>query len=295
MIASNKTVAGLIGDVGRTLTAAVRMPNAIHKAVSASQKYVDDLWHRREFAWYMALGNLKSRNASTTLGLFWWVLNPMLLGGVYYLVFGVILGVSRDLAYLLSGMFVFYYTSTALTGGANSIISNSKLLVNLSFPRLIMPIVAIIEAGVGFLASIPALYLIIGLRYGIWPGLEILWAFPLAFVIQTVFNLGLAAITARIAVPFRDINNLLPYISRMWLYVSPIIIPASFVVDLVAPWDTLYKINPLVPIIGLYRTALLGYPFESWMLIAGLAWSLGLATVAIAMFVKYEGQMARYL
>ncbi len=243
----------------------------------------------------MAMGNLKARNASTTLGLFWWVLNPLLLGAVYYIVFGIVLGVSRDLAYLLSGMFVFYYTSTALTGGANSIISNSRLLVNLSFPRLIMPIVAVIEAGVGFLASIPALYLIIGPTQGAWPGIDFLWLFPIVFVVHTVFNLGLAAIAARIAVPFRDINNLLPYVNRIWLYMSPIIIPATFVDDLTTPWDTLFNLNPLVPIIGLYRTALLGYPFESWMLGASLAWAFGLATISIASFVKYEGRMARYL
>ncbi len=271
------------------------MANKLGRFTAATEKYIRDLWSRREFAWYMALGNLKARNASTALGLFWWVLNPLLLGGVYYLVFGVILSVSRDLSYLLSGMFVFYYTATTLTGGANSIISNSRLLVNLSFPRLIMPIVAITEAGIGFLASIPALYLIIGFNDGIWPSWNILWGLPIAFAIQTVFNLGLAAITARIAVPFRDINNLLPYVSRIWLYVSPIIIPASYVLSLEAPWDTIYKINPLVPIIGLYRTALLNYPFESWMLYAGLAWAVGLSTVAIAVFVKYEGRMARYL
>ncbi len=269
-------------------------PNRATKA-EAVKRYLSDLWNRREFAWYMAMGNLKARNASTVLGLFWWVLNPLLLGAVYYLIFGIILNVSRDLSYLLSGMFVFYYTSTSMTGGANSIISNSRLLVNLSFPRLIMPIVAIIEAGVGFLASIPALYLIIGPSDGVWPGIDFLWIFPIAFAIQTVFNLGLAAITARVAVPFRDINNLLPYVSRIWLYLSPIIIPASFVAELESPWDTLYNLNPLVPIIGLYRTALLGYPFESWMLYAGVAWAVGLSTIAIAMFVKYEGRMARYL
>lgn len=266
-----------------------------HPRLAAVRIYVATLWTRREFAWYMAMGNLKARNASTTLGLFWWVLNPLLLGAVYFLVFGIVLGVSRDLSYLLSGMFVFYYTSTALTGGANSIISNSRLLVNLSFPRLIMPIVAITEAGVGFLASVPALYLIIGPSQGAWPGIEILWLFPLVFAIHTVFNLGLAAIAARVAVPFRDINNLLPYVNRIWLYLSPIIIPATFVDDLASPWDTLFNLNPLVPIIGLYRTALLGYPFEIWMLGAATAWAVGLATVSIAAFVKYEGRMARYL
>jgi ABC-type polysaccharide/polyol phosphate export permease len=158
-----------------------------------------------------------------------------------------------------------------------------------------MPIVAVTEAGVGFLASIPALYLIIGPTQGDWPGVEMLWLFPIVFAIHTLFNLGLAAITARIAVPFRDINNLLPYVSRIWLYLSPIIIPATFVDDLTSPWNTLFNLNPLVPIIGLYRTALLGYPLETWMLVASAGWALGLATIAIAGFVKYEGRMARYL
>ena len=63
----------------------------------------------------MAMGNLRSRNASTALGLVWWVLNPLLMGLVYYVVFGIILDVSRDLSYLLSGIFVFYYTSTSVS------------------------------------------------------------------------------------------------------------------------------------------------------------------------------------
>ena len=100
--------------------------------------YVTDLWSRREFAWYLAIGNLKARNASTALGLFWWVLNPLLLGLVYFLVFGVIFGDSRPddyIAYLLAGMFAFHFTSQSMTGGANSILQNSKLLVNLKRHR----------------------------------------------------------------------------------------------------------------------------------------------------------------
>ena len=172
----------------------------------AASQYLDSLWSRREFAWYMATGNLRSRNASTALGLMWWVLNPLLMGLVYYVVFGIILDVSRDLSYLLSGIFVFYYTSTSITSGANSIIQNTRMLVNLQFPRLVMPITALIETGIGFLVSIPALYLIIGFLFplvtgdpGVWPTWQIIVLFPIAFVIQSVFNLGLASLAARLA------------------------------------------------------------------------------------------------
>lgn len=243
----------------------------------------------------MAMGNLRSRNASTALGLVWWVLNPLLMGAVYYLVFGIILGISRDLSYLLSGVFVFYYTSTSITTGANSIIQNRALLVNLQFPRLIMPITAIIEAGVGFLTSIPALYLIIGPSQGVWPPKRILVLFPIIFVIQSVFNLGLAALTARVTVPFRDVTNLIPHLLRIWFYLSPILYAVERFEELPGYATTLFHLNPMVPILSVYRSALLGYRFDPMDLAFSAAWAFGLAAVALTSFIRYEGKMARYL
>ena len=252
----------------------------------------------------MAMGNLRSRNASTSLGLVWWVLNPLLMALVYWLVFGLILNVgeSRDLPYLLSGIFVFYFTSTAVTTGANSIIQNTRLLVNLQFPRLIMPITGLIEAAVGFLVSIPALYLIIGpitalidSERAVWPSMSLVAILPLAFAIQVVFNLGLSASTARLAVPFRDINNLIPHLLRIWLYLSPILYSAEQFDKLAQPWQTLARLNPMVPILDVYRSALLGLPLD-WSQV-GLAsvWAIGVVSIAVVSFVRYEGQMARYL
>lgn len=262
----------------------------------AASNYLSTLWARREFAWYMALGNLRSRNASTALGLVWWVVNPLLMGLVYYVVFGIILDVSRDLPYLLSGIFVFYFTSTSVTSGANSIIQNTRLLVNLQFPRLIMPITAIIETSVGFLVSIPALYLIIGPIWDVWPTTSFVLLFPVAFVIQLTFNLGLASLTARLAVPFRDILNLIPHLLRIWLYLSPILYSASlFEEELPEGWAIIANLNPMVPILGVYRTALLGYPFDLGQLAFAAGWAVALAAVAITVFVRFEGKMARYL
>ena len=254
------------------------------------------LWSRREFAWYMAMGNLRARNASTVLGLVWWVINPLLMGLVYYVVFGQILGVARDLSYLLAGIFVFYYTATSITTGANSIILNTKLLVNLQFPRLIMPITAVTETAVGFLVSIPALYLIIGPSYGIWPTASFFVLFPVVFVVQTVFNLGLASLTARLVVPFRDILNLVPHLLRIWLYLSPILYSADlFDEKLPEGWAFIANLNPMVPFLGVYRSALLGYEFEPQQLLMASLWAFGVAAYAIYVFVRFEGKMARYL
>lgn len=262
------------------------------------RNYLVDLWSRREFAWYLAAGNLKARNASTALGLFWWVLNPLLLGLVYFLVFGLIFaGDSRPddyVAYLLSGMFVFHFTHQSMTGGANSILQNSKLLANLKFPRMVLLISAIIESGVGFLASLLVFYAIAGVAAGITPSWDAVWL-AILIPLQTVMNLGLAALVARLAIPFRDINNFLPYATRLWLYLSPIIWPLTLLEGQPEAFRTLVEINPMFHVIGMYRTALMGYPFDPVYLLTASIWAFGLFLLGSALFVTYENRMVRYL
>lgn len=265
------------------------------------RRYVTDLWGRREFAWFLAMGNLKARNASTVLGLFWWVLNPLLLGLVYFFVFGILFGGSSRpegyIAYLLSGMFVFHFTNQSMTGGANAILQNSKLLANLKFPRLVLLISSLIESGVGFLASLLVFYTIAWPTTGAHPSRYTL-LLAVVFPIQILFNLGLSAIVARLAVPFRDINNFLPYINRLWLYLSPIIWQLTFLDDADPAIQTLVELNPMFHIIALYRSALIGnpdYPFQLDNLWPALAWALAVFLVGVAGFVRSETRMVRYL
>jgi teichoic acid transport system permease protein len=256
--------------------------------------YVSQLWRRRDFAWFLAKGNIKARHASTTLGILWWVLNPLLLGLVYFFVFGFLIPSGRDIAYLLSGMFVFHFSSQALSGGAGSILQNSKLLVNISFPRLILPISHLLESAFGFGASLLVLYAIIIPLKGIWPTTSIL-LLAIVFPLQLLFNLGLGAITARLAVPFRDIQNLLVYINRLWLYTSPIIWPLTLLDRLAPATQRIMQVNPMFSLISVYRSALLGYPLDMNALVTAALWSAGVFVVGVAVFVKYEGRMVRYL
>lgn len=269
--------------------------------VGRAVEYLQELWRRREFAMALGLGNLKARNASTSLGLFWWVLNPLLLGGVYFLVFGILFGGRRPddfLVYLLSGMFPFHFTSQSMTGGANSIIQNARLLANLRFPRLLLPISTLIEALVGFLASLVVLFGVVAVS-GILLDRDYfsfrLAYLPLIIAIHLVFNLGLGSITARLAVPFRDINNLLPYINRIWLYLTPIIWPLSFIESADNWIKTLVRLNPMFDIVGLYRSAILGNPLIMDQVVGAILWAVAIAVIGVTLFVKHEGHMVRYL
>lgn len=260
-----------------------------------------DLWNRREFAWFLAMGNLKARNASTALGLAWWVLNPLLLGLVYFFVFGILFaGGNRPpdyIAYLLSGMFAFHFTNQAMTGGANAVLQNAKLLANLKFPRMVLLISSLIESGVGFLASILVFYAIAWPITGIHPSRYTL-LLVVVFPVHVLFNLGLSAMVARLAVPFRDINNFIPYINRLWLYLTPIIWPLSFLDNQGPVVRGLVELNPMFHIVELYRAALIGHPtyvFTWGDLIPALAWALGVFIVGVALFIRYETRMVRYL
>ena len=257
--------------------------------------YMKELWRRREFAWFLAMGNFKARNASTTLGLFWWVLNPILLSLVYFFVFGLIFPGARDIVYLMSGMFVFHFSAQSLTGGANSILQNSKLLVNLKFPRLVLPLANILESLIGFLVSLAVLLAVQAVLRGTVPGVSILLLFvvvPLHFI----FNLGLASIAGRLAVPYRDINNFIPYFNRVWLYLSPIIWPLSFLeADAAQSFAEFADKNPLFAFISVYRAALIGHPLDPNMLVASVLWAVVVGVVGVGVFVRYEGKIARHL
>lgn len=275
-----------------TLTASQR------PSLSGWRRYLRDLWSRKDFAVFLIKGNLTARNASTALGLFWWVLNPLFSAFVYYVVFGLILRGARNqedfLSYLVVGVFAFQYMTAALNGGSNLIQQNSRLLVNVRFPRLILPLAAVAEALVGFLTSLIAVVVINAITGHLVLGTNILWLAP-ALGVQTVFNIGLAALAARWVVPIRDLGNLIPHLTRFWFYVTPIIWGLTFLEGL-PDWARLaIRANPMYGIIAMYRTAFLGYPVVWADVAIAAGWAMVVGVLGVLTFVRNEGTMVRYL
>lgn len=261
--------------------------------------YLAESWRRRDFVWYTALANIRARNASSALGMFWWILNPLILAAVYFVVFGVILGTRRGdpnyIAYLLSGLFVFFYTRAVITSGSMAMRTNSRLIATRRFPRVLLPLISIVEAGLEFLGTIIPFYLIAGPVGGDWPGLFTFYLIP-AFVIQTMFNVGLSLVFAQLMIPFPDIRNVTSYMARIWLYTSPVIFPIEERLrDLSEFWYTVFSVNPMVSILSIYRGALLGRPIptEHWFIAS--AWGVGLLIIGIVTFRRNEDRLVRYL
>jgi len=227
----------------------------------------------------------------------WWIINPLFAAAVYFLVFGLFLdGGSADvdfLSYLVVGVFAFQFTTTAMTGGANLVRQNASLLVNTAFPRLILPIAATVESLVAFVTSLIAVLAIILARQVV-PGLTVLWLLP-AIALQTIFSLGLSALTARWVVPFRDIDNLIPHLTRFWFYLSPVIWTPDTISSLPEWTQFLIRLNPMYAIVQLYRVALMNLPFSLADLLTAAGWAAGICLLGLFAFRRNEGTMVRYL
>jgi teichoic acid transport system permease protein len=184
--------------------------------------YLRQLWQRRHFILTYATSRNVSKYSSSALGQLWQVLTPLLNAAIYFLMFGLILGGSKNIdnyvAFLLTGMFVFTYTQRTVTAGAKSISGNLSMIRALHFPRASLPLAYTIQELQQLAISMSVL-LVIVVATGEWPTFYWLMI-PVVLLLQTLFNVGAGLVMARMGASLRDLNQLLPFITRTWLYAS---------------------------------------------------------------------------
>lgn len=191
------------------------------------REYLRSLWSRRTFIAEFSRSELREQNYGSIFGQLWLVLNPLLLSAVYFLLINVIGGKSNPtrFAHLTASLFLFYLIANSLTGGVKAITSGQRLILNTSFPRVMLPISATVVALFRFLPTLVVffgIHTIMGLPYS-W---QMLWAIPI-IAISIVMSLGMAILISCINVYFRDISSMLPYLTRSLLYLSPVLYEAA--------------------------------------------------------------------
>ena len=189
--------------------------------------YMGSLWARRTFISEFSRSELREQNYGSLFGQLWLILNPLLLSGVYFLLINVIGGKSDSarFAHLTASLFLFYLIANSLTGGVKAITSGQRLILNTSFPRIMLPISATVVALFRFVPTLVVffgIHIILHLPYS-W---QMLWALPI-ILIAIVMSLGMAILISCINVYFRDISSMLPYLTRSLLYLSPILYEAA--------------------------------------------------------------------
>lgn len=253
--------------------------------------YLHELWRRREFAVEMSRMRLRSQHYGTMFGTAWLVLSPLMLGVVYFVLVDIIRSGSHPagfFAHLLGGIFAYYLVSDAVRPAARSVVSGGRLILNTAFPRSLLPLSAVLVAIMRFLPTVPV-YAILHVATGRPIDLELLWAIPI-FVELVVFAAGVSLFVAALQVYFRDLKEFLPYLMRVWLYLSPVLWYAD---EVPHGYDFLLYVNPLGSMLTAWSQALnAGMTPDARWLLAGLAWALGALVAGGLFFVSREREFA---
>lgn len=256
--------------------------------------YLSELWQRREFIYELARCTLRGQNYTNVFGQLWLVLNPLLMGCVYFVLVDIINNSKHAPNYftvLLSGLFLYTFFSSMLSQASGSIIGSSRLVLNSRLPRLTMPITQMVIAFMRFLPSLIVLFIVHELQHVQW-GLAAFYAIP-AFLEVTMFGMGLGFLCATMQVYFRDFSNFLPYVTRIWMFLSPVLWELGPVLAKHDLKSHAIALNPLSPMIGSWGDALVYNiaPPTSWLL-EGLAWSVVALVAGTLIFIRREREFS---
>jgi len=264
--------------------------------------YLRELWIRREFAITVPMGELRAQNQDTSLGQLWHLLNPMLLIGIYYFVFGIVLdiegrgGVDDYLPFLIVGIITFNYTRSSAQSGARMIVKNRRLVQSINFPRAILPVSSIVSETISHLYAIPVmLVLLLSTNFldeaTVFPSLWWLLLIPIV-ALQALFNLGIAMAVARFAFHFRDVQNFMPYLLRLWFYMSGVLYPIAPLIETDWVRGVLYA-NPAWSIIEIARDALLYERVVGWVWALAIGWTFVSLIFGFWYFRQAESEYGR--
>lgn len=255
-------------------------------------EYSRRLWDRRWFVAAYANATNSVGYEGNFLGQAWQLLTPLLNILVFYLVFGLLLhsnrGVPNYIAFLAVGVFVFDFCTGSLVAGSRAITGNLGLVRALQFPRAVLPVstaaVALLKLVFSLVVLIP-IVLISGEPLT-WRWLEL----APAIAVQSLFCLGLAFVVARLAAQVPDMSEILPFVSRVWMYTSGVMYSVQIFTQHQASWvGHVMTLNPGYVYLALARNALLvgnPVPLTTWL--AGIAWGVGTAVMGYLYFWRGE-------
>jgi lipopolysaccharide transport system permease protein len=225
-----------------------------------------DLWVYRELLYFLTWRDVKVRYKQTLLGASWAILQPLLTMLIFTLIFGSLAGIKSDgipyPIFAYAGLLVWTFFANAVTNSANSIVGSANLITKIYFPRMIIPGAAV-GAGLIDLAVAFLLLIVLMVYYRVTPSLTILMVLPLV-VLSSLLALGVGMWLSALNVKYRDIRYAVPFLIQLWMFVSPVIYPATL---LPPKWRWFLRLNPLTGIIENFRVSVFGGSF-AWRTLA---------------------------
>ena len=233
-----------------------------------------EIWEYRELLGLFVWRELKVRYKQTVLGVAWAIAQPLLTMAVFTVLFGRLARVPSDgLPYPLfafCALLPWQLFAFALTESSGSVVRNDRLVTKVYFPRLIMPLAAVVVGLVDFAVSFGVLVVLM-IWYGVMPGAAV-WTLPVWVAVAALSALAIGLWLSALNVRYRDVRYTVPFLAQLWLLATPVAYPASIVPE---TWRPLVALNPMTGVVEGFRWALLGAPPP------GMTALISLAVVAV--------------
>ena len=224
-----------------------------------------ELWKYRDLIFQLTLRNIKVRYKQTVLGVLWAVIQPLLMTVVFTLTFSQLLpntaGVLPGRILTFAALLPWFFFQTAVTSAANSVVSSEGLVTKVYFPRLVIPLSAVLAALLDFAISFVVL---VGMMawYRIAPGVQIV-LLPLAVGLVAMAAIGVGTLVAALTVSYRDFRHAVAYGLQIWMFATPTIYMSSGALNsgaggVLQGW--LSRLNPMTVPIDFFRATVLGLP-----------------------------------
>ncbi|MBI5189387.1 MAG: ABC transporter permease [Nitrospirae bacterium] len=253
---------------------------------------LSDVFRYRELLFFLVWRDLKVRYKQSLLGVGWVLLRPLISMTIFSAVFGRLARLPSEGApypvFVLLGLIPWGYFSGTFSGSTGSIVAGGNLISKVYFPRVIVPLGGSLSNLVDVLITMPMLMMVM-LYYGVIPGASALLA-PVMLVFVAVTALGPGLMLSALNVKYRDVGHLVPFFVQVWMYVTPVIYPASFVPE---RYRWMLYINPMTGVVEAFRAAFLpGKPLDAGLLAVSAAVSLVMFLLGLYYFKSVERTFA---
>ncbi len=257
------------------------------------KKYLYELNKRKDLLMHLVISGIKAEYRNTVLGYFWWILDPLLMGAVYYFLRVVVLGMEGEAigAFLIIGLVAWKWITSAVSSSAKSITSRSGIITQVYLPKALFPFGTTMTQAINFSFGLVVIAFFLAF-YRLVPGIEVLWL-PVIMVIQFMFLAAISLVLGYYATFVRDIENVLTHVMRFWFYGSPVIWEAG---RLGEDYQYIIDINPASAFLMGYRNILMYQKPPEWekLFIIGTA-SLIIIVYMVHFYYKNEHKLIKAL
>ena len=233
------------------------------------QIHLGEIWRYRDLIGLFVRRNIVVEYKQTILGPLWYLIQPVLTVLMNMLVFGSIARMSTDgipqILFYMAGNICWFYFSDCLKQSSDTFITNQHMFGKVYFPRLVVPIAAVISNLLRFLIQAGLFLVLFLVFYFRGAEISVTWALaltPLLVLMIAGLGLGFGILVSSLTTKYRDLAILFTFIVQLWMYATPIVYPLSMV-----PQGTLRSLilaNPMTPVIEAFRYATLGQGYFSW-------------------------------